>query len=198
MITIGLTGSIGMGKTETSKIFLSYGIPVYDADKAVHNLYGPNKKGSLAIKNIFPNCINEDGSVNREILSKEVLDNKEKIKSLEQIIHPLVAEDRKIFFYENRNAKIIILDVPLLFETGGQKDVDYIIVVDAPDTVQKERVMARPNMPEEKFHKIISQQIPNHVKKQKADFIIDTSVSINHAKTQVKNIIEKINKRWEK
>tara|TARA_B100000212_G_scaffold342494_2_gene329986 strand:+ start:1485 stop:2072 length:588 start_codon:yes stop_codon:yes gene_type:complete len=195
MITIGLTGSIGMGKTETSKIFLSYGIPVYDADKAVHNLYGPNKKGSLAIKNIFPNCINEDGSVNREILSKEVLDNKEKIKSLEQIIHPLVAEDRKIFFYENRNAKIIILDVPLLFETGGQKDVDYIIVVDAPDTVQKERVMARPNMTEEKFHKIISQQIPNHVKKQKADFIIDTSVSINHAKTQVKNIIEKINKR---
>ena len=156
MITIGLTGSIGMGKTETSKIFLSYGIPVYDADKAVHNLYGPNKKGSLAIKNIFPNCINEDGSVNREILSKEVLDNKEKIKSLEQIIHPLVAEDRKIFFYENRNAKIIILDVPLLFETGGQKDVDYIIVVDAPDTVQKERVMARPNMTEEKFHKIIS------------------------------------------
>ena len=195
MITIGLTGSIGMGKTETSKIFLSYGIPVYDADKAVHNLYGPNKKGSLAIKNIFPNCINEDGSVNREILSKEVLDNKEKIKSLEQIIHPLVAEDRKIFFYENRNAKIIILDVPLLFETGGQKDVDYIIVVDAPDTVQKERVMARPNMTEEKFHKIISQQMPNHVKKQKADFIIDTSVSINHAKTQVKNIIEKINKR---
>ena len=195
MITIGLTGSIGMGKTETSKIFLSYGIPVYDADKAVHNLYGPNKKGSLAIKDIFPNCINEDGSVNREILSKEVLDNKEKIKSLEQIIHPLVAEDRKIFFYENRNAKIIILDVPLLFETGGQKDVDYIIVVDAPDTVQKERVMARPNMTEEKFHKIISQQIPNHVKKQKADFIIDTSVSINHAKTQVKNIIEKINKR---
>ncbi len=195
MITIGLTGSIGMGKTETSKIFLSYGIPVYDADKAVHNLYGPNKKGSLAIKNIFPNCINEDGSVNREILSNEVLDNKEKIKSLEQIIHPLVAEDRKIFFYENRNAKIIILDVPLLFETGGQKDVDYIIVVDAPDTVQKERVMARPNMTEEKFHKIISQQIPNHVKKQKADFIIDTSVSINHAKTQVKNIIEKINKR---
>ena len=195
MITIGLTGSIGMGKTETSKIFLSYGIPVYDADKAVHNLYGPNKKGSLAIKNIFPNCINEDGSVNREILSKEVLDNKEKIKSLEQIIHPLVAEDRKIFFYENRNAKIIILDVPLLFETGGQKDVDYIIVVDAPDTVQKERVMARPNMTEEKFHKIISQQIPNHVKKQKADFIIDTSVSINHAKTQVKNIIEKLNKR---
>ena len=195
MITIGLTGSIGMGKTETSKIFLSYGIPVYDADKAVHNLYGPNKKGSLAIKNIFPNCINEDGSVNRESLSKEVLDNKEKIKSLEQIIHPLVAEDRKIFFYENRNAKIIILDVPLLFETGGQKDVDYIIVVDAPDTVQKERVMARPNMTEEKFHKIISQQIPNHVKKQKADFIIDTSVSINHAKTQVKNIIEKINKR---
>ena len=195
MITIGLTGSIGMGKTETSKIFSSYGIPVYDADKAVHNLYGPNKKGSLAIKNIFPNCINEDGSVNREILSKEVLDNKEKIKSLEQIIHPLVAEDRKIFFYENRNAKIIILDVPLLFETGGQKDVDYVIVVDAPDTVQKERVMARPNMTEEKFHKIISQQIPNHVKKQKADFIIDTSVSINHAKTQVKNKIEKINKR---
>ena len=194
MITIGLTGSIGMGKTETSKIFLSYGIPVYDADKAVHNLYGPNKKGSLAIKNIFPNCINEDGSVNRDILSREILGDKEKIKSLEKIIHPLVAEDRKIFIDENRNAKIIILDIPLLFETGGQKDVDYIIVVDAPDAVQKERVMARPNMTEEKFNNIISQQIPNHVKKEKADFIVDTSVSINHAKKQVKNIIEKINK----
>ena len=195
MITIGLTGSIGMGKTETSKIFLSYGIPVYDADKAVHNLYGPNKKGSLAIKNIFPNCINKDGSVNRDILSREILGDKEKIKSLEKIIHPLVAEDRKIFFDENRNAKIIILDIPLLFETGGQKDVDYIIVVDAPDAVQKERVMARPNMTEEKFNNIISQQIPNHVKKEKADFIVDTSVSISHAKKQVKNIIEKINKR---
>ena len=194
MITIGLTGSIGMGKTETSKIFSSYGIPVYDADKAVHNLYSANKKGSLAIKNIFPNCINKDGSVNRDILSREILGDKEKIKSLEKIIHPLVAEDRKIFFDENRNAKIIILDIPLLFETGGQKDVDYVIVVDAPDAVQKERVMARPNMTEEKFNNIMSQQIPNHVKKEKADFIVDTSVSISHAKKQVKNIIEKINK----
>ena len=194
MITIGLTGSIGMGKTETGKIFSSYGIPVYDADKVVHNLYGPNKKGSLAIKNIFPSSINDDGSVNRDILSKEVLDDKEKIKCLEQIIHPLVAEDRKVFFYKNRDAKIIIMDIPLLFETGGEKDVDLVIVVDSPDSVQKKRVMARPNMTEEKFQKILSQQIPNHAKRERADFIIDTSVSISHAKTQVKNIIEKLNK----
>ena len=192
MLKIGLTGSIGMGKTETGKIFSELGLPLYDADAAVHKLYGPGQKGSEKIKAKFPNSINPDGSVNRESLSTEVLGDPEKIKSLENIIHPLVGEDRKVFFDENAKAKAVVLDIPLLFETGGEKFVDYIVVVDAPREIQEERVLSRPNMTKEKFAKIITQQIPNHEKKKKADFIVDTSISIEDARNQVANIVKKI------
>tara|TARA_Y100001970_G_C13970752_1_gene718076 strand:+ start:95 stop:679 length:585 start_codon:yes stop_codon:yes gene_type:complete len=192
MIKIGLTGSIGMGKTETGKIFSELGFPVYNADDAVHKLYGPGQKGSEKIKEIFPNSINPDGSVNREILSAEVLGDVDKIRALESIIHPLVGEDREIFFKKNSDSPAIILDIPLLFETGGEKFVDLVIVVDAPQDIQEERVLSRPNMTKEKFEKIIAEQIPNDVKKKKADFIVDTSISIEDAKIQVENIIRKI------
>ena len=192
MLKIGLTGSIGMGKTATGKIFSELGLPLYDADAAVHKLYGPGQKGSEKIKEKFPNSINPDGSVNRESLSTEVLGDPEKIKSLENIIHPLVGEDRKVFFDENAKAKAVVLDIPLLFETGGEKFVDYIVVVDAPREIQEERVLSRPNMTKEKFEKIITQQIPNHEKKKKADFIVDTSLSIEDARNQVANIVKKI------
>ena len=192
MIKIGLTGSIGMGKTETGKIFSELGFPVYNADDAVHKLYGPGQKGSEKIKEIFPNSINPDGSVNREILSAEVLGDVDKIRALESIIHPLVGEDREIFFTKNADSPAIILDIPLLFETGGEKFVDLVIVVDAPQDIQEERVLSRPNMTKEKFEKIIAEQIPNDVKKKKADFIVDTSISIEDARIQVENIIRKI------
>ena len=192
MIKIGLTGSIGMGKTETGKIFSELGFPVYNADDAVHKLYGPGQKGSEKIKEIFPNSINPDGSVNREILSAEVLGDVDKIRALESIIHPLVGEDREIFFKKNSDSPAIILDIPLLFETGGEKFVDLVIVVDAPQDIQEERVLSRPNMTKEKFEKIIAEQIPNDIKKEKADFVVDTSVSIEDAKLQVINILEKI------
>ncbi|MFL2816040.1 MAG: dephospho-CoA kinase [Alphaproteobacteria bacterium] len=192
MLKIGLTGSIGMGKTATGKIFSELGLPLYDADAAVHKLYGAGQKGSEKIKEKFPNSINPDGSVNRESLSTEVLGDPEKIKSLENIIHPLVGEDRKVFFDENAKAKAVVLDIPLLFETGGEKFVDYIVVVDAPREIQEERVLSRPNMTKEKFEKIITQQIPNHEKKKKADFIVDTSISIEDARNQVANIVKKI------
>ena len=192
MIKIGLTGSIGMGKTETGKIFSELGFPVYNADDAVHKLYGPGQKGSEKIKEIFPNSINPDGSVNREILSAEVLGDVDKIRALESIIHPLVGEDREIFFKKNSDSPAIILDIPLLFETGGEKFVDLVIVVDAPQDIQEERVLSRPNMTKEKFEKIIAEQIPNDVKKKKADFIVDTSISVEDARIQVENIIRKI------
>ncbi len=192
MIKIGLTGSIGMGKTETGKIFSELGFPVYNADDAVHKLYGPGQKGSEKIKEIFPNSINPDGSVNRETLSAEVLGDVDKIRALESIIHPLVGEDREIFFKKNSDSPAIILDIPLLFETGGEKFVDLVIVVDAPQDIQEERVLSRPNMTKEKFEKIIAEQIPNDVKKKKADFIVDTSISIEDARKQVENIIRKI------
>jgi len=192
MIKIGLTGSIGMGKTETGKIFSELGFPIYNADDVVHKLYEAGQKGAEKIKEAFPNSINSDGSVNRESLSAEVLGNADKIRALESIIHPLVGEDREIFFQENIDSPAVVLDIPLLFETGGEKFVDIVVVVDAPVDIQEERVLSRPNMTKEKLEKIIAEQIPNDIKKEKADFVVDTSVSIEDAKLQVINILEKI------
>ena len=192
MIKIGLTGSIGMGKTETGKIFSEFGFPLYNADNAVHRLYTPGQKGAEKIKETFPAAINPDGSVNRENLSKEVLGDTEKIKILEGIIHPLVGEDREIFFLENTNAHAVVLDIPLLFETGGEKYVDIVVVVDAPKDIQEKRVLSRPNMTKEKFKKIIAEQMPNELKKEKADFVVDTSIGIEDAIRQVGEIVKKI------
>ncbi len=192
MIKIGLTGSIGMGKTETGKIFSELGFPIYNADDVVHKLYEAGQKGAEKIKEAFPNSINSDGSVNRESLSAEVLGNADKIRALESIIHPLVGEDREIFFQENIDSPAVVLDIPLLFETGGEKFVDIVVVVDAPVDIQEERVLSRPNMTKEKLEKIIAEQIPNDIKKEKADFVVDTSVSIEDAKLQVIKILKKI------
>ena len=192
MIKIGLTGSIGMGKTETGKIFSEFGFPLYNADNAVHRLYTPGQKGAEKIKETFPTAINPDGSVNRENLSKEVLGDTEKIKILEGIIHPLVGEDREIFFLENSNAHAVVLDIPLLFETGGEKYVDIVVVVDAPKDIQEKRVLSRPNMTKEKFKKIIAEQMPNELKKEKADFVVNTSMGIEDARRQVGEIVKKI------
>ena len=195
MIKIGLTGSIGMGKTETGKIFSEFGFPLYNADNAVHRLYTPGQKGAEKIKETFPAAINPDGSVNRENLSKEVLGDTEKIKILEGIIHPLVGEDREIFFLENTNAHAVVLDIPLLFETGGEKYVDIVVVVDAPKDIQEKRVLSRPNMTKEKFEKIIAEQMPNELKKEKADFVVNTSMGIEDAIRQVREIVKKIKDR---
>ncbi len=192
MIKIGLTGSIGMGKTETGKIFSEFGFPLYNADNAVHRLYTPGQKGAEKIKETFPAAINPDGSVNRENLSKEVLGDTEKIKILEGIIHPLVGEDREIFFLENSNAHAVVLDIPLLFETGGEKYVDIIVVVDVPKDIQEKRVLSRTNMTKEKFEKIIAEQMPNDLKKEKADFVVNTSTGIEDARRQVGEIVKKI------
>ncbi|MBN44078.1 MAG: dephospho-CoA kinase [Rhodobiaceae bacterium] len=192
MIKIGLTGSIGMGKSETARIFSRLGIPVYDADASVHKLYESGNTGALAIKKIFPEAISGDGSVNRKILSSIVIGNKTNIKKLEDIIHPLLKNDRLNFFKKNINEKIVVLDIPLLFETKGESQVDYVVVVSTSDYIQKQRVLMRPNMTEDKFEKILHSQMPNKDKCQKADFIIDTSISVDDAKKQVLNILKKI------
>lgn len=192
MIKIGLTGSIGMGKSETAKIFSSLGIPVYDADASVHKLYENGNTGALAIKKLFPKAISGDGSVDRKILSGIVVGNKTNIKKLEEMIHPLLKKDRLDFFEKNINEKIVVLDIPLLFETKGESQVDYVVVVSTSDNIQKKRVLERPNMTKDKFEKILLSQMPNDTKCQKADFIIDTSISIDDAKKQVLNILKKI------
>ncbi|MEC8019948.1 MAG: dephospho-CoA kinase [Pseudomonadota bacterium] len=192
MIKIGLTGSIGMGKSETAKIFNGLGVPVYDADASVHKLYEAGNKGALAVKNLYPEAISKDGSVDREVLGGIVVGNKNKIKKLEEIIHPLLQEDRTIFFEKNINEKVVILDIPLLYETNGEKHVDYVIVVSTSEKIQRERVLKRPDMTDDKFNKILISQIPNTIKCQKADFIIDTSISIDDAEKQALNILEEI------
>ena len=198
MIKIGLTGSIGMGKSETARIFSGLGIPVYDADASVHKLYESGNTGALAIKKLFPEAISDDGSVDRKILGGIVVGNKTNIKKLEDIIHPLLKNDRLDFFEKNINEKIVVLDIPLLLETKGESQVDYVVVVSTSDNIQKQRVLERPNMTEDKFEKILLSQMPNKVKCQKADFIIDTSISIDDAKKQVLNILKKIEAKWEK
>ena len=192
MIKIGLTGSIGMGKSETARIFSGLGIPVYDADASVHKLYESGKTGAIAIKKIFPEAISDDGSVDRKILGGIVVGNKTNIKKLEDIIHPLLKNDRLDFFEKNINEKIVVLDIPLLFETKGESQVDYVVVVSTSDNIQKQRVLERPDMTEDKFEKILLSQMPNEAKCKKADFIIDTSISIDDAKKQVLNILKKI------
>ena len=192
MIKIGLTGSIGMGKSETARIFSGLGIPVYDADASVHKLYESGKTGAIAIKKIFPEAISDDGSVDRKILGGIVVGNKTNIKKLEDIIHPLLKNDRLDFFGKNINEKIVVLDIPLLFETKGESQVDYVVVVSTSDNIQKQRVLERPDMTDDKFEKILLSQMPNEAKCKKADFIIDTSISIDDAKKQVLNILKKI------
>ncbi len=198
MIIIGLTGSIGMGKTETAKIFSNLGIPVYDADASVHKIYQSGQIGALAIKKLFPEAIAVDGSVDREILGGIVVGNKTNIKKLEKIIHPLLKEDRSAFFEKNKNKKTVVLDIPLLLETKGESQVDYVVVVSTSKNIQKKRVLERPNMTEDKFKKILLSQMPNEIKCKKADFVIDTSISIDDAKKQVLNILKEIESEWEK
>ena len=140
MIKIGLTGSIGMGKSETAKIFQELGFPVYDADSSVHKLYGKDQKGAAAVKKFFPAALSSDGSVDRKILSDTVVGDKNKLKILESIIHPLLVEDRELFFEKNKSLKAVVLDIPLLFETGGQINVDYTVVVFTSYEIQKKRV----------------------------------------------------------
>ena len=202
MLKIGLTGSIGMGKTETGKIFSELGFPLYDADAAVHKLYGPGQKGSEKIKEKFPNSINPDGSVNRESLSAEVLADPEKIKSLESIIHPLVGEDREVFFKKNAKAKAIVLDIPLLFETGGEKYVDVSVVVTATAKTQMDRVVTQRKIPLDVFKSIQGQQMPDQEKLKKADYIISTECDISDTEKEVRDVVSKIKliqpKAWSK
>ena len=193
MILVGLTGSIGMGKSETAKMFAAEGIPVYDADAAVHKLYA---KGGAAVEPIgaaFPDAI-IDGAVDRAALSKAVLGNPEAFKKLESVIHPLVAKVQLDWLAARREegARIVVLDIPLLFETGGETRVDKVVVVSAPAHVQRARVLARPDMSEQKLDAIVAKQVPDEVKRAKADFVVDSSQGLEHARQQVRAIIKEL------
>lgn len=193
MLIIGLTGSIGMGKTTTANMFADVGIPVQDADKVVHDLY--TGKAVTIIEAAFPNTT-KDNKVDRGALGKIVVGNSAAMKKLETLIHPLVKKERDIFLKnaKQNNNKMVVLDIPLLFESGMDKQCDAIIVVTTTPEDQKKRVLARQGMSEGKFEKILASQMPDVEKRKLADFIIDTSKGKKAAKSQVLKIIDTLNK----
>ncbi|MFD1200170.1 dephospho-CoA kinase [Brucella gallinifaecis] len=191
MIILGLTGSIGMGKTTASNMFAEAGVPVYSADDAVHALYA-GRAASL-IEAAFPGTV-QDGRVDRAKLSAAVLGKPEALKKLESIIHPLVHEEEAGFLARARadHADIVLLDIPLLFETGAESRVDKVAVVSAPADIQRERVLARPGMTDEKFNAILVRQMPDAQKRARADFVIDSSASFEDMRSQIIAIIAQL------
>lgn len=193
MIIVGLTGSIGMGKSTTSAMFQAEGVPVYDADAAVHALYAKGGAAVAPVEAAFPGVV-VDGAIDRARLSAQVVGKPEALKRLEAVVHPLVGESRKVFFEAAAavNAPLVILDIPLLFETGGERNVAAVIVVSAPEAVQRERVMARPDMTAEKLDAILARQLPDAEKRARADIVIDTSKGLDSAREQVRAAIAKL------
>jgi len=190
---LGLTGSIGMGKTTTSLLFKFQGIPVFDSDKTVHKLISSDLKTINEINKIFPLSVT-DGKIDRKKLGNEVFNNEDKLKKLENILHPLVRNKRDKFIKKSiRNRfPIVLLDIPLLFETNTNKICDYTIVVTAPFFIQKSRVLKREGMTNDKFYKILDKQLADSIKRKKADFIIFSNMGRHLALKKVKLIIKNI------
>ena len=188
MTRLGLTGSIGMGKSTTAQMFVDEGVPVHDADAAVHALYA----GAAAplIETEFPGTT-VDGVVDRAILAEHVLNDPSAMARLEAIVHPLVAEAERAFIAHAQadEAKLVVVDIPLLFEVGAEHRTDAILVVTAPPAVQRARVFDRPGMTEEKFSAILEKQLPDAEKRARADYIIDTSLGMDCARAKVRNLI---------
>ena len=194
--TLGLTGSIGMGKTETAKLFARLGVPVYDADAAVHALYDAGGAAVAPIADAFPEVVS-GGRVDRVALLKRVAADQTAFERLENMVHPLVAAMRQDFLAKaaKDGAHLVVLDIPLLFETGADADVDAVLVVSAPREVQHARVLARPGMTLEKLEALHARQIPDAEKRAKADFIVDTDKGLDHAYQAVKDIVETLRAR---
>ncbi len=190
-LIIGLTGSIAMGKSTVAAMFAEEGVPVFDADAAVHQLQGPNGALVAAIEAAFPGTTGTNG-VDRQKLGAAVFGDKEKLAKLEAIIHPAVAAMRNAFLAENARKPMIVFDIPLLFEKGGHQAVDYIVVVSAPAEQQRTRALARPGMVVEKFESILKLQVPDAEKRAKADTIIDTGATIAETRQQVQALVKKL------
>ncbi len=187
--TLGLTGSIGMGKSTTAGFFADAGIPVWDADAAVHEIY--NGDGVGPISALVPAAI-IDGSVDRSILRDEIAKDDALLSKIESVIHPLVKKHRSDFLARNAAEIIVLLDIPLLFETGAEKWLDAVLVVTAPADIQESRVLARKDMTKDHFLAILARQTPDAIKRQKADYVIDTAMGIDAARAEVHNLIDQI------
>ena len=193
MIIAGLTGSIGMGKSTVGQMFRDLGVTVLDSDAVVHALYAKGGAAVAPVAALFPEALAE-GAINRARLSAAVVGKPDAMKQLEAIVHPLVRRAQLDFIEENRRQgrPLVILDIPLLFEIGAQSRVDHIIVVSAPADVQRRRVLARPGMSVEKFEKILASQMPDADKRQKADWVIDTSADLETTRAQVRKVFKQL------
>jgi len=188
MRVLGLTGSIGMGKSTTAKLFAEAGVPVYDADATVHRLY--EGEAAPAIEAAFPGTT-ADGKVDRVRLSARVVNDPAAMKQLEAIVHPMLGASRQRFFAnaEASGAPVVVVDVPLLFETGGETRVDAVVVVTTSAELQRERVLARGTMDDEKFNSILDRQMPDAEKRERADFVVDTSHGLAPVRAQIRDIL---------
>jgi dephospho-CoA kinase len=196
MLTIGLTGSIGMGKSTTAAMFRELGVPVYDADAVVRDLYDEGGGAVGPVGEAFPGVV-KAGRIDREELRQRVLGDPEALKRLNAIVHPLVGRDRVDFFAraEAEGADMVVLDIPLLFETGGHERVDAVVVVSAPPEMQRERVLARPGMTPERLDAILAQQMPDAEKRARAHFVVDTGRGMGPAREQVAEILATLRSR---
>ncbi len=188
MIVLGLTGSIGMGKSTTAKLFGEAGVPVYDADATVHLLY--EGEAAPAIEAAFPGTT-VDGKVDRTRLSACVVHDPAAIRRLEQIVHPMLGASRQKFLQdaEQSGAPVAVVDVPLLYETGGEKRVDAVVVVTTSPEIQRERILTRDNMTAEKLEAILARQMPDAEKRKRADFVVDTSHGVDPVRARIRDIL---------
>jgi dephospho-CoA kinase len=191
---LGLTGSIGMGKSAVAAMFAGLGVPVFDADAAVHRLQGPGGALLPAIEAAFPGATGPAG-VDRAKLGAAVFGNPEALKRLEAIVHPAVAAMRQAFFAEHAQAPLVVLDIPLLFEKGGWEQVDAVVVVSASPAAQRQRVLARPGMTPEKFEQILKLQVPDAEKRARADHVIDTGTSLAETRHAVQRLVHGLTHR---
>ncbi len=193
MIRLGLTGSIAMGKSTTAGLFRDEGVAVHDSDEAVHRLYGPDGVASRRIAEIAPQAVGPEG-VDRAVLKEAIAQDPQLLSKLEEIVHPLVAADRRAFerAAAARGEKLALFDIPLLFETMMANELDKIIVVTAGPDIQRARALARPGMTEAHFDRILARQVPDAEKRARADFVIDTGQGIEAARAQVRDILKKM------
>jgi dephospho-CoA kinase len=188
MIKIALTGSIGMGKSTVAAMFERAGVPVFDADAVVRSLQGPGGALVESIGRRFPETV-EGGVLDRDKLARLVLNDADRLSELEKIVHPAVREARQSFIDRHQGAPALLFDIPLLFETGGEKEFDATVVVSAPPDVQRARVLSRPGMTEEKLRSILARQMPDAEKRARADFVIDTGTDLSTTEDQVRHIL---------
>ncbi|GEP09694.1 dephospho-CoA kinase [Methylobacterium gnaphalii] len=191
-VVLGLTGSIGMGKSATAGLFAKHGVPVHDADAAVHRLYAPGGAAAEAIGQAFPGSLGPDSGVDRERLRQIVLGRPEALQRLEALVHPLVRDENRAFLKRHAGAPLAVLDIPLLFETGAETRCDAVLVVSAPPEVQRARVLARPGMTEAAFEAILAKQMPDAEKRARADAVIDTSLGFAHAEAEIVALIARL------